>query len=342
MFVVDKGILLMLLLRKVWKRNRFLQDREIIFRTSKGFSRLSVSKRTQLCMALSVIGVVVWSAFSTVSYVQHGVVLYNKHQQIKQLSTSYDAAVQEKELLASQVSGLSNTVSELKKAESLVFERVEELASKEIDNLQKTLAGISPVLKTSGLSVDKLLKEMKSDSMKGQGGPFIPVEEVSLPDKELNAGYQSLNENLTKWKELKDLVYELPLGKPLKNFTITSSFGVRKDPFTGKQGYHKGMDMGAKSGETVHATAGGTVTKVSSSPSYGNLVEIQHKFGFKTRYAHLKKVSVEQGDKVDVGDVVGYVGNTGRSTGPHLHYEVQINDKVLNPYSFVKAQKDVF
>jgi len=348
------GMLLMPFSEKSKKRHGYLQDREFIFRTSDGFRRVRVSKFAQLFTLVTVIGLTGWFSFATFSYVRQSNIISAKHRQIEDLSNTYNKAIRdnnlayikglkEKERLMAQIFSLNGTVADLKKAESMLFERVEELASNEIEDLHKTLAGISPVLASSGLTVDDMLKELKGANMaQGQGGPFIPVDSVALPDKDLNVTYQALNDNLTEWEELRGLVYELPLGKPLKNYHITSSYGVRSDPFTGKKGMHKGMDMGAKNGDSVYATAGGTVVRASVNGLYGNMVEIQHKLGFKTRYAHLGKILVQQGDEVDVGDVIGEVGSTGRSTGPHLHYEIQINGENFNPYSFVKAHKNVF
>lgn len=324
------------------KNNGFFRDKELIFRTGNGFRSISLSKKAQLSVLVLAVGFFGWCAFTTFSYIHHNNVISSKYQEIKDLSGSYDNALKERELLMDKVSSLEHTVADLKKAESMLFERVEELASSEVENLQKTLADIYPVLKSFGVSTDALLDEYKSDTTQGQGGPFIPLDTVTLPDEELDIAYQNLNDGLTKWEELKGLIRELPLGKPLKNYRITSSYGARTDPFTSKKGMHKGLDMGAKKGDSVHATAGGTVTKAASNGLYGNMVEIKHKFGFKTRYAHLSKILVQKGDEIDMGDIIGEVGNTGRSTGPHLHYEIQINNKTFNPYSFVKAQKNVF
>lgn len=321
---------------------RFFHNREIIFRTKHGFSTVVLSARTQVVVLVAFIVFVSWCVFATTSYIRHNHIISEKHRQIENLSGSYDLALQEKEALTHKISSLKKTVSDLKKAEAILFERVEALASAEIEGLHKTLADISPILQSSELTVDSLIDELKSEVEEGQGGPFIPLDGVVLPDEELDVSYQSLSGNLTKWEELTELVRELPLGKPLKNYRITSMYGVRSDPFTRKKGVHKGLDMGAKMGELVYATAGGKVTRASVNGLYGNMVEIKHKFGFKTRYAHLSKILVKKGDEVDVGTVIGKVGNTGRSTGPHLHYEIQINNKTFNPYSFVKAEKNVF
>ncbi|HEY7497942.1 MAG TPA: M23 family metallopeptidase [Vicinamibacterales bacterium] len=112
---------------------------------------------------------------------------------------------------------------------------------------------------------------------------------------------------------------------------LTSSFGDRRDPFTGGRDFHPGLDISANYGEPVLAPAAGLVTSASSSGNYGNLVVIDHGFGIVTKYGHLSRFSVMNGQQVNRGDVVGYVGSTGRSTSPHLHYEIWVNDKLTNP-----------
>jgi murein DD-endopeptidase MepM/ murein hydrolase activator NlpD len=107
--------------------------------------------------------------------------------------------------------------------------------------------------------------------------------------------------------------------------------GVRKDPMTGDNDYHSGLDIAGERGQPVHATAEGTVIHVGYSGAYGNLIVIDHGFGLETRYGHLLSYSVKAGAKVKRGDVIGQVGATGRATGYHLHYEVLANGRLLNP-----------
>lgn len=112
---------------------------------------------------------------------------------------------------------------------------------------------------------------------------------------------------------------------------LSSAFGSRQDPFTGGPDFHPGLDISADYGRPVHATADGTVVSAAHSGNYGNLVTIDHGFGISTRYGHLSRFSVINGQQVRRGDVVGYVGSTGRSTSAHLHYEILVNGKLTNP-----------
>jgi murein DD-endopeptidase MepM/ murein hydrolase activator NlpD len=112
---------------------------------------------------------------------------------------------------------------------------------------------------------------------------------------------------------------------------LTSSFGGRRDPFTGGRDFHPGLDISATHGDPVLAPAAGIVSSASMAGNYGNLVVIDHGFGIVTKYGHLSRFGVMDGQQVNRGDILGYVGSTGRSTSPHLHYEIWVNDKLTNP-----------
>ncbi len=122
------------------------------------------------------------------------------------------------------------------------------------------------------------------------------------------------------------------------NGWLSGSFGGRKDPFTGAADFHQGLDISAERGHPVHATANGRVRSASYQGDYGNLVVLEHDFGLATRYGHLSKFNVRAGAEVKRGDVIGYVGSTGRSTGSHLHYEVLANGKLVNPLQLLTQQ----
>jgi len=135
-----------------------------------------------------------------------------------------------------------------------------------------------------------------------------------------------------RWEKQLEWLQTLPTGVPIQGeYRVSSGFGIRNDPFTGGLAMHEGLDFTASTGTTVLATAKGTVTRSGWDFGYGNVVEVQHAEGFATRYAHLSKRLVQVGDTVERGGVLGEVGSTGRSTGPHLHYEVFNKDRVINP-----------
>lgn len=122
------------------------------------------------------------------------------------------------------------------------------------------------------------------------------------------------------------------------NGWLTGMFGGRSDPFTGENNFHQGLDISAEKGHPVYATADGTVESASYSGDYGNLIVLTHDFGLSTRYGHLSKFNVKAGDTIKRGDVIGFVGSTGRSTGAHLHYEVLANGKLVNPLQLLTQQ----
>lgn len=125
-------------------------------------------------------------------------------------------------------------------------------------------------------------------------------------------------------------------GRPIKKGWLSSPFGYRADPFTGKKDWHPGIDFAALPGTEVLATAAGVVTTVGTKTGYGKFIEINHGDGYSTRYAHNKESLVKKGDMVKKGQVIAKVGNTGRSTGPHVHYEVMKDGKKLNPYRYLR------
>ncbi len=149
---------------------------------------------------------------------------------------------------------------------------------------------------------------------------------------------KSLDEIVKLAKGKEKLLAAIPAIQPVKNEELrqmASGFGYRSDPFTKVRKFHKGMDFTARTGTPIYATGDGVVERADASLSgYGNHIQIRHGFGYKTLYAHLSKYKVKPGQRVKRGDVIGYVGSTGRSEAPHLHYEVYQNGKVVNPLNF--------
>jgi murein DD-endopeptidase MepM/ murein hydrolase activator NlpD len=145
---------------------------------------------------------------------------------------------------------------------------------------------------------------------------------------------QALESRLSNVRQDMEKRHELAAATPSiwpAHGWLTDSFGGRKDPFTGEQGFHQGIDISADKGNPVYATADATVDSASWTGDYGNLVVLRHAFGLLTRYGHLSKFIVRAGQAVKRGDVIGYIGATGRATGSHLHYEIIANGKLINP-----------
>jgi murein DD-endopeptidase MepM/ murein hydrolase activator NlpD len=145
-------------------------------------------------------------------------------------------------------------------------------------------------------------------------------------------GYEQVLQALREDQRLRDTT---PSIRPLRGGWLSSRYGRRVDPFTGRMAFHRGIDFSASIGTPIFATASGTVTRASRHGSLGNLVEIDHGNGFVSRYGHLNGFTVKKGDTVERGDIIGHLGNTGRSTGPHLHYEVVHNGRSENPWLYI-------
>lgn len=172
----------------------------------------------------------------------------------------------------------------------------------------------------------------------GQGGPFEPVKTTSiLKDKE-TALYFELKRMMT----LNEIMTAMPLSKPITtDYRVTSGYGTRIDPFRGSLAFHSGIDLAGHVGVQVRATSDGKVTFTGWKGAYGNTVDVEHGYGFVTRYGHLSRVLVKEGQVVKRGDVIAVQGSTGRSTGHHLHYEVRYQNKAINPRNFLEAGEHV-
>lgn len=169
------------------------------------------------------------------------------------------------------------------------------------------------------------------------GGPLLAAN-AQLP---FDAAVEELDDALARLDDVKRKARRLPISNPAPGKSVSSSFGVRRDPIIGRRALHAGMDFRAEVGTPVRASGAGIVVAAGWNGGYGKMVEVDHGDGLTTRYAHMSRISVAEGDRVERGTIVGKVGSTGRSTGPHLHYEVRRAGKPLNPLKFIKAGKAV-
>ncbi|MFI4973374.1 MAG: M23 family metallopeptidase [Caulobacterales bacterium] len=175
------------------------------------------------------------------------------------------------------------------------------------------------------------------------GGPLIEAKDpralaaVLDVDEDFAARIQNAAADLSDMRGLSDAAEALPLARPAADVSQTSGFGVRLDPFTGRPAFHAGQDFAGAYGTPIQATAPGIISFTGVRSGYGETIEIDHGHGFKTRYAHLSAISVQVGQHVAVGQRIGAMGSTGRSTGTHLHYETWVNGRAQNPLRFVKA-----
>ena len=174
------------------------------------------------------------------------------------------------------------------------------------------------------------------------GGPFIPVKPPPATEGFERALFR-VSLARSEADQLADTLATVPVRKPVTGeIDETSPFGIREDPFNHEPAMHTGIDIRGEIGEPVHATAAGKITIAGWDGGYGNMVEIDHGNGLATRYGHLSEIDVRVGDEVRIGQVIGRIGSTGRSTGPHLHYETRINGEPVNPQRFLEAGAELF
>ncbi len=190
---------------------------------------------------------------------------------------------------------------------------------------------IAEALQTAGVKL-----QIASDQS-AMGGPLVPADDST----NFESHVRELDVALNQLKTVKTKLARYPVTNPAPGRRISSRFGVRKDPLLGTPAFHSGMDFRAPNGAPVRATASGKVVKAGWTGGYGRMVEIDHGNGLKTRYAHMSKILVKKGQRVSVRKIIGKIGSSGRSTGPHLHYEIRRHGKTINPVRFLKAGKKV-
>ena len=199
-------------------------------------------------------------------------------------------------------------------------------------------------VRRTGINPDQFLR--KAAASEGMGGPEIPLDQVrieGISDPGFAQAYLRAGAVLSQLDTLSAEISHIPFTTPVVGaaFDRSSGFGSRVDPFTGRYAFHPGVDFAGPWGAAVTATAPGTVIFAGVRGGYGNMVEIDHGFGVHTRYGHLSKITVATGAKIGKGSVVGRLGSTGRSTGPHVHYEVWYDNVVRNPSNFIEAGRHV-
>lgn len=204
-----------------------------------------------------------------------------------------------------------------------------------------TIESHEKIIEIAGLDVIKLLKSDTSLPV-AQGGPFIPATPDNKPGAKLRANLNNLDSYMGRIEALQSVMARLPLAAPLDSYRITSSFGKRRDPKNRKWSAHYGVDLASHKKAKIYAPAAGKVTFAGWKGNYGRMIEIDHGAGLKTRYGHLHKILVKRGQKIGFRDKIGLLGNSGRTTGAHLHYEIVFKGKSKNPTKFFKAARYVF
>tara|TARA_B100001540_G_scaffold317069_1_gene348856 strand:+ start:398 stop:1741 length:1344 start_codon:yes stop_codon:yes gene_type:complete len=244
-----------------------------------------------------------------------------------------------------------DSLSQLRQAKSTLL-HLETQQNQQAERLIQKIAGrlhsIEQTLKTAGLQsqqILELLDENVSPYM-GKGGPidllhqFGTAEDIAQQTRAAKTFTQLMNDQ-SRLDDLKAALASMPVIIPVERYYVSSHFGIRKDPVTKRRARHHGIDLAGWWKTPIMAPASGVVTYSGRNGAYGNFIEINHGNGFKTRYGHLGKLKVRKGDHVTTKQIIGLMGSTGRSTGPHLHYEIWFDGKPRNPMKFFKAAEHV-
>ncbi|WP_158962408.1 M23 family metallopeptidase [Myroides fluvii] len=247
-------------------------------------------------------------------------------------------ATPKEKMLEREVAEFKTNYTLLNKKIDLIAEVLDELEVRdnEIYRAYFNTAPIPEEQRKAGLGGINRYKEFKN--LQNEKLLRLTTEKIDLIAKQTAIQSRSLDDiiNLAKGKE--KLLAAIPAIQPVKNESLkhmASGYGYRSDPFTKIKKFHSGMDFSVNIGTPIYATGDGRVTRANNQLSgYGNLIEVEHGYGYQTRYAHLSKYNVKQGQTVKRGDVIGYAGSTGRSSGPHLHYEVHYKGNPVNPLNY--------
>jgi murein DD-endopeptidase MepM/ murein hydrolase activator NlpD len=230
------------------------------------------------------------------------------------------ASLQAEHMQSSELRTLRMSNEWLKNRVAVLQEEKAALLDNAVADLSQKSKIIESILESVGVDIEIQVSNENS------GGPF--TSSSGGPPDEL----------ILRTERYLDTILNVPLGAPVPG-VLTSRFGKRIDPINGKPAYHRGVDIRGKMGSKIKATADGTVKIQNYDKVKGRYIELDHGNGFITRYAHLKKSLVKAGDVVKRGQVIGLVGNSGRSTGPHVHYEIHYDNKIVNPTKFVRIAK---
>lgn len=236
-----------------------------------------------------------------------------------------------------RLSVLEHDVALNEEANARIFEQLEDAVVLAMEPLGKMFRDV-------GLPPESILRQMRRQ-YSGMGGPLTPIAisaKGTQPAPELLRVDAILKQmdDLNLYRIAAEKVpFALPVSASVRR---TSGFGYRRDPISGGSRLHAGMDWAGAYGTPIHATADGVVVHAGWLSGYGRLIKVQHDFGIETRFAHLSGITVKVGQRVSRGDLIGGMGNSGRSTGTHLHYEVRVNGDPVNPMTYIKAASDVF
>ena len=311
------------------------RDRDLFIHDGSKLRRFRISAPLQAVFFVALLGLVCWASYATAQLVTRPLGVASnvslpaateaRARMIEQRQALIEAALAGQKISPEQIAAAANDGrlakdGPLARVEQAQLEQAA-LVAKALDVRYQVTAA---ELKRLGISPARV------GSNSGVGGPFESVA---------NPSFKALFDSWKKLDQLQDGVIAVPSDKPVKmNVEFTSGFGVRSDPFHAGAAMHPGIDLAGTYGTPIYATADGTVLRAGwNSGGYGNLVEVDHGRGITTRYGHMSAILVSAGEHVTRGQQIGRMGSTGRSTGNHLHYEVRIDGRAVNPIPFMKS-----
>jgi murein DD-endopeptidase MepM/ murein hydrolase activator NlpD len=342
--------------------------RNIIIVSERKVKHLHIGGKTQFTLIAMMISGVCWASYSTGSFFAAQSTLQQQGQTLRSVASAriatnfsnifptsvveksssrnvtsttiaslndpmYSLSALDHNKLFARIAFLEHQVIELKNANDAMIQRVN-------DKTLGHISDIESIIRQTGLHVEDLKREYNekqskdtaTDNSKSEGGPYIPAN-TTISSRQEYVMY----DNLDKLTALRNIIVELPIGMPIAGAEPQSPFGHRIDPFTGHLAFHSGLDLAGPIGSKIYSTAEGKVVFAGINGGYGNSIDIDHGYGIITRYGHLSQILVDEGQTVHKGDIIGVQGSTGRSTGPHLHYEVRYHDQPMNPSHFLDA-----
>jgi len=305
------------------------RDRDLFVHDGSRLRRFRISAPVQAVLFVILAGLVGWASFATVR------LLTSPH------STSLSAATEARARMIEQRQALIEAALTGQKIDPALIAAASggriakngPLARVEQQQLEQAALVAKALDVRYQVTAAELQKLGIKPAQGGQGGVGGPFESAG------NATFKALFNSWKKLDQLQNDVIAIPSDKPIQAaVTFTSGFGVRSDPFHAGAAMHPGIDLAGAYGTPVYATADGTVVRAGwNNGGYGNLVELDHGRGITTRYGHMSAILVHEGDRVTRGQQIGRMGSTGRSTGTHLHYEVRIDGRPVNPIPFMKS-----
>jgi murein DD-endopeptidase MepM/ murein hydrolase activator NlpD len=327
------------------------KPRDIFLHDGQRLRRFTISGKVQAASLFVALVILAWSALATiqafsgvdgdVARMQRQVARMEADVAAMRAQTRNHAALLERRqrFLAGMLSGQADAreLASLLPAQEVGAHNALSASYAQVDGMQATIAEQAKTVTANRYrEMSQSLRQLGINPARFHRGVGGPLEDVP---SDADPRFRELFASWTRTEQLEQAVVAIPSARPIRSdVNFTSGFGVRSDPFRGRAAMHGGIDLAGPVGTPIYATADGIVGRAGwNDGGYGNLVEIDHAQGIQTRYGHLSRISAAPGSRVRRGDLIGYMGSTGRSTGSHLHYEVRIDGRAVNPVPFMQS-----